>query len=100
MKIAWQEVIEMVKKTGAKVKAHTKRRPKKVVQKKVTLTKANAQAYKKKYPITFFKLAKMVGDPKKKTLISRLPDYNAWLQHHDYDNEAWFRGRNKSKKDW
>ena len=83
-----------------KVQAHTRKSPKKASQKKVTLTKSNVQAYKKKYPITFYKLDQMVGDPKKKTLVSRLSDYNGWLQRHGYDNEAWFRGRNKSKKEF
>jgi hypothetical protein len=31
----------------------------------ITLTKDNIHAYKKKYPITFYKLDQMVGDPKK-----------------------------------
>lgn len=82
------------------VKSRTGKTPNKTREKKITINKNNVYALKKKYPITFYKLNQMAGDPKKKSLVSRLPDYNGWLKRHSYDTEQWFKDRNKSKKDW
>ena len=73
---------------------------KKSTPKKIILTTRNVAALKKKYPTTFKKLNEMIGNPAATTLVEELPYYNEWLQMHGYDNEEWFRARNRSMKSW
>ena len=67
---------------------------------KIILTARNVAALKKKYPITFKKLNEMIGNPAVTTLAEQLPYYNECLQMHGYDNDIWFKGRNRTMKSW